>query len=245
MGIAGGATNTTATEISSRQTDLSLTSAVAAPANNSTTPPICFSPFSPSVSMSVAFIVPLFSLITPLASVNLETLPSMALRLSTPSILIGCFPALQSTLILKQSTVFSRQYEKTTIFTKNQGPAVSGQLSNDVPMTPDPSFHRTCAKKPRRPMNSDVRRQMARGPDGSMLCAMKIANGRVVGGKRVVEGVTLEEGSSVTVLAREDAADVTLSPEEEAEILLAIAEADRGETVSAEEVLERLARRHG
>ena len=74
---------------------------------------------------------------------------------------------------------------------------------------------------------------------------MKIATGKVVGGKVVVEGVTLEEGSSVTVLAKDDETGVTLSPEEEAEILLAIAEADRGETASAEEVLERLARRHG
>lgn len=74
---------------------------------------------------------------------------------------------------------------------------------------------------------------------------MKIATGRVVGGKVVVEGVDLEEGSSVTVLAREGMAGFTLSTEEEAELLLSIAEADRGETVSAEEVLARLARRHG
>jgi hypothetical protein len=74
---------------------------------------------------------------------------------------------------------------------------------------------------------------------------MKIATGKVIDGKVVVEGVTLEEGSSVTVLAGDDEAGVTLSPEEEAEVLLAIAEADRGETVSAEGVLKRLARRHG
>jgi redox-sensitive bicupin YhaK (pirin superfamily) len=74
---------------------------------------------------------------------------------------------------------------------------------------------------------------------------MKIATGKVVGGKVVVEGVTLEEGSSVTVLAKDDETGVTLTPEEEAEVLLAIAEADRGETVSAEEVLKRLAHRHG
>lgn len=74
---------------------------------------------------------------------------------------------------------------------------------------------------------------------------MKMATGKVVDGKVVVEGVALEEGSSVTVLAKDDETGVTLRPEEEAEILLAIAEADRGETVSAEEVLARLARRHG
>ena len=74
---------------------------------------------------------------------------------------------------------------------------------------------------------------------------MKIATGKVVEGKVVLEGVALEEGSSVTVLAREDESGITLTPEEEAELLLAIAEADRGETVSAEEVLAKLARRRG
>ena len=74
---------------------------------------------------------------------------------------------------------------------------------------------------------------------------MKIATGKVVGGKVVLEGVTLEEGASVTVLARDEKGGVTLTPDEESELLLAIAEADRGETVSAEEVLARLARRHG
>jgi predicted transcriptional regulator len=37
----------------------------------------------------------------------------------------------------------------------------------------------------------------------------------------------------------------TLTAEEEAELLLSIAEADRGETIPAEEVLAKLARRHG
>ena len=74
---------------------------------------------------------------------------------------------------------------------------------------------------------------------------MKIATGKVVGGKVVVEGAPLEEGASVTVLARDDEGGFTLSPEEEAELLLSIAEADRGDTIAAEEVLERLARRRG
>ena len=73
---------------------------------------------------------------------------------------------------------------------------------------------------------------------------MKIATGKVVDGKVVLEGEPLEEGTSVTVLAR-DEQGFTLSPEEESELLLSIAEADRGETVSVEEVLEKLARRHG
>jgi len=72
---------------------------------------------------------------------------------------------------------------------------------------------------------------------------MKVATGKVIEGKVVVEGVTLEEGSVVTVLAREAEATFELTPEEEAELLLSIAEADRGEMVSAEEVLASLPRR--
>ncbi len=78
-----------------------------------------------------------------------------------------------------------------------------------------------------------------------MLIAMKIATGKVIGGKVVLDGAAFEEGSSVTVLAKDEAGAVTLTPEEEAEILLAIAEADRGGTVSAAEVLAKLARRRG
>ena len=78
----------------------------------------------------------------------------------------------------------------------------------------------------------------------SNLPSMKIATGKVVDGKFVLEGVALEEGASVTVLARDDEGGLELTPEQEAELLLSIAEADRGETVSADEVLARLARRH-
>lgn len=72
---------------------------------------------------------------------------------------------------------------------------------------------------------------------------MKIATGKVIGGKVVVDGAPWEEGESVTVLARDAENGFTLSPEDEAELLLSIAEADRGETISAEEVLAKLARR--
>ena len=72
---------------------------------------------------------------------------------------------------------------------------------------------------------------------------MKIATGKVVDGKVVVEGATLEEGSVVTVLTREAEGTFELTPEEEAELLLSIAEADRDETVPGEEVLESLPRR--
>src|SRR5882672_12450797 len=73
----------------------------------------------------------------------------------------------------------------------------------------------------------DVRRHSTLGSTWSMLSVMKIATGKVVGGKVVIDGVFLEEGTSVTVLARDVENGFTLSPEEEAELLLPIAEADR------------------
>ena len=79
----------------------------------------------------------------------------------------------------------------------------------------------------------------------SILSDMKVATGKVVGGKVVLEGVSLEEGTSVTVLAKDDDGSLELTPEQEAELLLSIAEADRGETVSAEEVLAKLVHRRG
>ena len=71
---------------------------------------------------------------------------------------------------------------------------------------------------------------------------MQVATGTVVDGKVVVEGLDLAEGETVTVLTREPEEEVHLSPEEEAELLEAIAEADRGETISAEELFARLDR---
>ena len=71
---------------------------------------------------------------------------------------------------------------------------------------------------------------------------MGIATGTVVGGKVHVDGVTLPEGAVVTVLTREPRLGFTLSPEDEAELLESIAEADRGETISVEELFARLER---
>ncbi|HEX6793353.1 MAG TPA: hypothetical protein VF304_05820 [Casimicrobiaceae bacterium] len=74
---------------------------------------------------------------------------------------------------------------------------------------------------------------------------MKVATGKVIGGKIVLDGVSFNEGTSVTVLAADDESHFELTPDQERELILSIAEADRGETVSAEEVLAKLARRHG
>jgi hypothetical protein len=72
---------------------------------------------------------------------------------------------------------------------------------------------------------------------------MKVASGKVIDGKVVVDGLPLEEGCVVTVLSREGDETFDLSPEAEAELLLSIARADRGETVPAEQVLQSLPRR--
>lgn len=69
---------------------------------------------------------------------------------------------------------------------------------------------------------------------------MRVATGKVVGGKIVVEGVSLVEGATVTILAREDAETFEVSEQQEAELLASIAEADRGETIPAGEHLRRL-----
>ena len=69
---------------------------------------------------------------------------------------------------------------------------------------------------------------------------MRIATGKVVSGKVVVEGEPLEEGATVTVLARESDETFELSPAEEAELLGSIAEAERGETVSASSLVRDL-----
>ena len=69
---------------------------------------------------------------------------------------------------------------------------------------------------------------------------MGVATGIVVAGKAVVEGLDLPEGSMVTILTTEPEGEVYLSSEEEEALLESMAEADRGETISAEELFARL-----
>ena len=69
---------------------------------------------------------------------------------------------------------------------------------------------------------------------------MVITSGRVVAGKVVVEGEPLPDGAIVTILARDGDETFELDAALEAELLESLAEADRGETVSADEVLREL-----
>jgi hypothetical protein len=72
------------------------------------------------------------------------------------------------------------------------------------------------------------------------MFSMQLATGTVVGGKIVIEGEPLPEGTVVTILARENDETFFVPPELEAELLESMAEAERGETVPAGELLRRL-----
>ena len=71
---------------------------------------------------------------------------------------------------------------------------------------------------------------------------MQVATGTVIDGKVIVEGLHLAEGQLVTVLTREADEEVHLSAEDEADLLEAIAQSDRGDTISADELFARLDR---
>ena len=71
---------------------------------------------------------------------------------------------------------------------------------------------------------------------------MKVATGKVVGGKIVLEGETLHEGAVVTVVVHDDAEAFDTTPEEEHALREAIAQADRGQVISWERLREQLRR---
>jgi len=76
-----------------------------------------------------------------------------------------------------------------------------------------------------------------------MILPMRVATGKIVAGKVVIDGAPFEEGASVTVIAADDLETFALGPEDEAAILAAIAEADRGEVVDGAELLAKLGTR--
>ncbi len=57
-----------------------------------------------------------------------------------------------------------------------------------------------------------------------------------------MEGESLPEGAVVTILVREAEETFEVPPELEAELSASIAEADSGEIISADELIERLRR---
>ena len=73
---------------------------------------------------------------------------------------------------------------------------------------------------------------------------MQIATGTVVDGKIVVDGVSLPEGAVVAVVIRGPDESFSLTKAQENEILAALAEIQRGEYVTLEELLQLLPK-HG
>lgn len=69
---------------------------------------------------------------------------------------------------------------------------------------------------------------------------MLITTGKVSNGVIKVDTRDLPDGSLVTVLAHEGDETFELDPAQEAELLAAIAEAERGEFVEASKVLEQI-----
>ena len=69
---------------------------------------------------------------------------------------------------------------------------------------------------------------------------MLITAGKVQDGTIQLEGESLPEGAIVTVLTQEGDETFELNSEQEAELLAAIAEAERGEVITASQLLQQL-----
>lgn len=73
---------------------------------------------------------------------------------------------------------------------------------------------------------------------------MRVATGTVVAGQVVLDDSAFIDGTQVVVLSRDLDGEVRLSADELVELEAGLAEADRGETISGDELFARL-RRHG
>ena len=71
---------------------------------------------------------------------------------------------------------------------------------------------------------------------------MRITTGAVVSGKVILDDPSLIDGTDVLVVTRERDDEIRLSPDELAELEAGIAEADRGDTITGDELFARLRR---
>lgn len=71
---------------------------------------------------------------------------------------------------------------------------------------------------------------------------MLVTTGKVAGGAIEIEAGSLPEGATVTILATEDGEVFELNSSDEAMILAAIAEAERGELINASDVLRQISK---
>ena len=68
---------------------------------------------------------------------------------------------------------------------------------------------------------------------------MEVVTGQVVDGKVVVEGDRLREGAKVTVVL-DDEEEITLTAEQQKELLRSVEQADRGQVVDGWELLREV-----
>lgn len=71
---------------------------------------------------------------------------------------------------------------------------------------------------------------------------MLITTGRVNGRFIEVDGDNLPEGTKVTILAPENGESFEVKPDEEAVLLAAIAEAERGDVVDASSLIKQISK---
>ncbi len=71
---------------------------------------------------------------------------------------------------------------------------------------------------------------------------MRVATGTVISGQVVLDDEPLVDGTAVIVISKEREDAVRLSPDELAELEAGIAEADRGDTISGDELFSRIGR---
>lgn len=71
---------------------------------------------------------------------------------------------------------------------------------------------------------------------------MLITTGRVNGRFIEVDGDNLPEGTRVTILAPENGESFEVAPDEEATLLAAIAEAERGDIVDASSLIKQISK---
>jgi hypothetical protein len=71
---------------------------------------------------------------------------------------------------------------------------------------------------------------------------MLITTGRVNGRFIEVDGDNLPEGTKVTILASENGESFEVEPDEEALLLAAIAEAERGDVVDASSLIKQISK---
>ncbi len=69
---------------------------------------------------------------------------------------------------------------------------------------------------------------------------MKVVTGKVVAARIEIEGEPLEEGRTVMMLAPESDETFILDAASEEALLAAMGEADRGETITGEELMNKL-----